>query len=76
MAWSKGLSRETGVEMSESGSSSITPEPFGFMRDIVLREGALLTLRALRETDREGLLALFRRCSPQTIRYRFLRLIA
>jgi len=41
----------------------------------MLRDGAVLRMRALRQSDREGLVALFNRCSPLTIRYRFLRLI-
>jgi acyl-CoA synthetase (NDP forming)/GNAT superfamily N-acetyltransferase len=46
-----------------------------FHRDVFLRDGAVLRLRALRAADREGLVALFSRCSPETIRYRFLRMI-
>lgn len=46
-----------------------------FLRDVYLRDGAVLRLRSLRSTDREGLAALFSRCSPETIRYRFLRMI-
>lgn len=46
-----------------------------FSRDVLLRDGALLRMRALRQTDREGLIALFNRCSPETRRYRFLRMI-
>jgi len=46
-----------------------------FSRDILLRDGSMLRLRALRAEDREGLNALFTRCSPETIRYRFLNLI-
>ncbi|HZN12595.1 MAG TPA: GNAT family N-acetyltransferase [Blastocatellia bacterium] len=41
----------------------------------MLRDGAVLRLRALVRGDREGLIALFNRCSPETIRYRFLRLL-
>jgi acetyl coenzyme A synthetase (ADP forming)-like protein len=41
----------------------------------MLRDGAVFRMRALRQSDREGLVALFNRCSPLTIRYRFLRLI-
>ncbi|MGH9837665.1 MAG: GNAT family N-acetyltransferase [Blastocatellia bacterium] len=46
-----------------------------FSRDVLLRDGAVLRLRALRQSDREGLVALFNRCSPETIRYRFLRMV-
>jgi acetyl coenzyme A synthetase (ADP forming)-like protein len=44
-------------------------------RDVLLRDGALLRMRALLQTDREGLIALFNRCSPESRRYRFLRMI-
>ncbi|HMY74155.1 MAG TPA: GNAT family N-acetyltransferase [Blastocatellia bacterium] len=54
-------------------ASSISPE--NFSRDVLLRDGALLRMRALRQSDREGLIALFNRCSPETRRYRFLRMI-
>lgn len=43
-----------------------------FTRDLLLRDGALLRVRALRSDDREKLKALFDRCSPETLRYRFL----
>ncbi|MGH9800325.1 MAG: GNAT family N-acetyltransferase [Blastocatellia bacterium] len=46
-----------------------------FFRDVVLRDGAALRMRFLQQTDREGLVALFKRCSPETIRYRFLRMV-
>ncbi|HQR36688.1 MAG TPA: GNAT family N-acetyltransferase [Blastocatellia bacterium] len=46
-----------------------------FSRDVLLRDGAVLRMRPLRQTDREGLVALFKRCSPETIRYRFLRMV-
>lgn len=46
-----------------------------FSRDVLLRDGAVLRMRPLRQTDREGLVALFNRCSPETIRYRFLRMV-
>ncbi|MCW5968060.1 MAG: GNAT family N-acetyltransferase [Blastocatellales bacterium] len=46
-----------------------------YRRDIMLRDGAVLRMRALTADDRDGLLALFNRCSPETIRYRFLRII-
>ncbi|MBL8188802.1 MAG: GNAT family N-acetyltransferase [Acidobacteria bacterium] len=46
-----------------------------FSRDVLLRDGALVRMRFLRQTDREGLIALFKRCSPETIRYRFLRMV-
>jgi acetyl coenzyme A synthetase (ADP forming)-like protein len=46
-----------------------------FSRDVLLRDGAVLRMRALQQDDRESLIALFNRCSPETIRYRFLRMI-
>src|SRR5262245_18961348 len=46
-----------------------------FSRDVILRDGAVLRMRALRQTDREALIDLFNRCSPETRRYRFLRMI-
>ena len=49
--------------------------PAEFARDITLRNGTALRLRALRDSDRSELVALFNRCSPESIRFRFLRLI-
>jgi GNAT superfamily N-acetyltransferase len=49
--------------------------PAEFTRDITLRNGTALRLRALRDADRNELVALFNRCSPESIRFRFLRLI-
>jgi acetyl coenzyme A synthetase (ADP forming)-like protein len=46
-----------------------------FSRDVLLRDGSLLRMRALRQTDREALIALFNRCSVETRRFRFLRMI-
>ncbi len=43
-----------------------------FTRDLLLRDGALLAVRALRIADRDKLRALFERCSAETLRYRFL----
>ncbi|MBI1766480.1 MAG: GNAT family N-acetyltransferase [Acidobacteria bacterium] len=43
-----------------------------FTRDFLLRDGALLRVRALRVEDRDKLRALYDRCSPETLRYRFL----
>jgi acetate---CoA ligase (ADP-forming) len=51
-------------------------KPLGnFSRDVLLRQGEVLRMRHLRQDDRESLIALFKRCSPETIRYRFLRMI-
>ncbi len=44
--------------------------------DIMLRDGSVLHMRPLIPEDREALLGLFNRCSPETRRYRFLRMIA
>jgi len=46
-----------------------------FSRDVLLRNGAVLRMRALRQTDRQALIDLFNRCSPETRRFRFLRMI-
>ena len=46
-----------------------------FSMDVLLRDGSVLRMRALQQSDREPLIALFNRCSPETIRYRFLRMI-
>lgn len=46
-----------------------------FTRDIILRDGAVLRMRSLRQSDRDEVIALFDRCSPETRRFRFLRLI-
>jgi succinyl-CoA synthetase alpha subunit/GNAT superfamily N-acetyltransferase len=51
---------------------SVSQAQFDFSRDLLLRDGALLRMRALRSTDRAGLKGLFDRCSLETIRYRFL----
>lgn len=46
-----------------------------FARAVILRDGAEMQLRALQQNDRASLIALFNRCSPETIRYRFLRMV-
>jgi acetate---CoA ligase (ADP-forming) len=46
-----------------------------FSRDLLLRDGALLRVRLLQTSDREKLRALFERCSPETLRFRFLHTI-
>lgn len=46
-----------------------------FARAVILRDGAVMQMRALRQQDRASLIALFNRCSPETIRYRFLRMV-
>ena len=58
--------------MQTDQSVSVSQAQFDFSRDLLLRDGALLRMRVLRSTDRAGLKALFDRCSPETIRYRFL----
>ena len=46
-----------------------------FSRDLLLRDGAMLRFRALRPDDRGALKDLLSRCSPDSIRYRFLHSI-
>jgi len=46
-----------------------------FSRDLLLRDGAMLRFRALGPSDRDALKALLSRCSPDSIRYRFLHSI-
>jgi hypothetical protein len=53
-------------------STSIANSLSDFSRDLVLRDGAMLRFRALRPGDRDALKALLIRCSPDSIRYRFL----
>src|SRR5262245_53755150 len=51
--------------------------PFtNFGREILLRDGSELRLRELRSDDRERLQTFFARCSPDSVRYRFLSSIA
>ncbi len=61
--------------MSAPDHPGASQSPAEFLRDITLRNGTALRLRALRESDRSKLVALFNRCSPESIRFRFLRLI-
>ena len=46
-----------------------------FPLDVRLREGAILRMRPLEVGDREALIALFHRCSAETKRFRFLRMV-
>jgi acetyl coenzyme A synthetase (ADP forming)-like protein len=43
-----------------------------YTKDFLLRDGALLRVRGLKSEDRDKLRALFDRCSPETLRFRFL----
>src|SRR5262245_43395164 len=43
-----------------------------FSRDMLLRDGASLRVRSMRHNDRQALKDLFARCSPESIRFRFL----
>jgi GNAT superfamily N-acetyltransferase len=43
-----------------------------YCKDIILRDGTVMKLRSLRPSDREELKALGNRCSPESLRYRFL----
>jgi acetyl coenzyme A synthetase (ADP forming)-like protein len=58
------------MEKLESTVKEVAPD-----RTIMLRDGAVLRMRALVPSDRSGLIELFNRCSPETRRYRFLRMI-
>jgi acetate---CoA ligase (ADP-forming) len=67
---------ESGLTGMATFTNSPDLKPLGnFSRDVLLRQGEVLRMRHLREDDRESLIALFKRCSPETIRYRFLRMI-
>lgn len=57
--------------MTEPGNHPLE----NFSREVLLRDGTALRMRQLKPTDREALVALFKRCSPETIRYRFLRMV-
>lgn len=46
--------------------------PVNFSRDLLLRDGAVLRVRSMRYDDRQALKDLFARCSPESIRFRFL----
>ena len=46
-----------------------------FPLDVLMRDGSILRMRPLQQEDREALLDLFNRCSPETKRFRFLRMI-
>src|SRR5262245_7336472 len=46
-----------------------------FSRDVLLRDGLMLRVRAAHQADRQELIEMFSRCSTQTIRYRFLHLV-
>jgi succinyl-CoA synthetase alpha subunit/GNAT superfamily N-acetyltransferase len=43
-----------------------------YSKDLLLRDGAALRLRSMRRNDRQALKDLFARCSPESIRFRFL----
>jgi acetyl coenzyme A synthetase (ADP forming)-like protein len=43
-----------------------------FSKDLLLRDGAALRVRSMRREDRQALKDLFTRCSPESIRFRFL----
>lgn len=59
--------------VTNSSLDPTTHSPFAdFSKDLLLRDGAILKLRALKPDDREGLKSLFNRCSTESIRYRFL----
>src|SRR5262245_32712966 len=43
-----------------------------FSKDLLLRDGAAFRVRSMRRDDRQALKDLFARCSPESIRFRFL----
>jgi predicted CoA-binding protein/GNAT superfamily N-acetyltransferase len=43
--------------------------------DVLLRDGLMLRMRPLQPEDRDAILELFNRCSPESKRFRFLRMI-
>src|SRR5688572_6383270 len=45
--------------------------PVQYESDVVLRDGSTLRLRPVRSGDRDGLLALYDRLSPESRRFRF-----
>ena len=46
-----------------------------YSKELLLRDGLTIRLRSLRHSDKGQLIELFRRCSPESIRYRFLSTI-
>src|SRR5687767_5387410 len=48
------------------------PMAIEFSKDLLLRDGAALRVRSMRREDRKALKDLFARCSPESIRFRFL----
>ena len=50
--------------------------PAQYESDVVLRDGSTLRLRPVRPEDRDGLLALYDRLSPESRRFRFLATVA
>lgn len=58
--------------MQNSAHPTPRPSLLSFTRDLLLRDGALLRVRLLQLEDRDKLRALFDRCSPETLRFRFL----
>jgi GNAT superfamily N-acetyltransferase len=58
--------------MPVTESASTTGLTAGFARDLRLDDGTVLRTRLLSPQDRDGLKELFARCSPESIRFRFL----
>src|SRR5437867_3532642 len=58
--------------MPVTESASTTGLTAGFARDLRLDDGTVLRMRLLSPQDRDGLKELFARCSPESIRFRFL----
>lgn len=61
--------------MSESDNHNESWNLENYSQRVLLRDGSVLRMRPLRQSDRQGLIDLFNRCSPESIRYRFLRMI-
>lgn len=72
------LFNREGISVAKESSLSreLSIHPLAdFCEDLQLRDGAKLKLRSLCPSDKGGLIALFKRCSPESIRYRFLSTI-
>src|SRR5215470_7172773 len=70
----RGRYRMSDQKMSDQNSpmAASTLSSAEYSRDLLLRDGAVLRVRSMRPDDRQALRDLFARCSPQSIRFRFL----
>lgn len=57
-------------ELLQSATMSQEANPRDYLEPVVLRDGSSLVIRALRSSDKPLIADLFRRLSPQSIRYR------